>query len=184
MDIDFPALMKEKSDEGLKKYIDDYTKYMPEAIEAAINELQRRGHTFSEGEIDSFNQIMQAQRQTIEKRANEPLDSLKWDENAVSNENVPKLFSQRTIYLVTTLLGAVTGAILLAINIKRMKRTTGIVPTICFGLIYSLLQIWTLSRADDRKSVALFSMLGAIILNALFWRKYIDKDTKYRAAGV
>jgi len=184
MDIDFAALMIEKSDDGLKKYIDDYSKYMPEAIEAAINELKRRGHTFSEKETDSFKDLLRSQKETIEKRKNEPLSPFKWDESAVSDENVPKLFSQRTIYGFAALFGVVTGAILLAVNIKRLGKTAGILPTICFGVLYSVAQGWILSSIGARGSVLAVSILGAIILNGLFWKKYIGKDTKYRTVSL
>ncbi len=180
MVIDLPALMKEKSDEGLRKYIDDYNKYTPEAIEAAIYEMQIRGVAFSEEETESFRKMILERKETIKKREEESSENFKWDENAVSDDSVPGLFSQKTIYLVSSLFGVITGAILLAINIKRTKRIKGIVPTIAFGASFTLLQILLLSYFNNARPVFGVAVVGAITLNEFLWKKYIGNDTKYR----
>ncbi len=54
MEIDFEKLMTNKSDEGLQDYIYNWAKYTPEAVEAAIAEMQKRGRVFQDEELVNF----------------------------------------------------------------------------------------------------------------------------------
>ncbi len=44
-------VMTGKSEDGLADYVDNFTKYTPEAIKAAVDELKRRGRNFSAEEL-------------------------------------------------------------------------------------------------------------------------------------
>jgi hypothetical protein len=51
MDHDFEKLMVNKSDEDLQIYITNSGRYKREAVEAAINELRKRGQTFEDEQV-------------------------------------------------------------------------------------------------------------------------------------
>ncbi|MBX7107638.1 MAG: hypothetical protein K1X61_03220 [Chitinophagales bacterium] len=46
MEIDFQKLMSGKSDEGLQEYLDNRSKFTPDAVEAAIAEFRKEGERF------------------------------------------------------------------------------------------------------------------------------------------
>jgi hypothetical protein len=67
MEMDFKKLISNKSDEGLQEYLDKRSKFTPEAIEAAIAEMQKRGRTFSDAELNTYRQEIQQRRVEVEK---------------------------------------------------------------------------------------------------------------------
>lgn len=67
MEIDFQKLMSNKSDEGLQEYLDNRTRFTPDAIEAAIAEMQKRGRKFSDEELNTYQREIQQRRVLVEK---------------------------------------------------------------------------------------------------------------------
>ena len=53
-------VMRGKSNEGLNDYINNFGKYTPEAISAAVNELKRRGKKFSAQELEGIDRKVHA----------------------------------------------------------------------------------------------------------------------------
>ena len=66
MQIDYQKLMTSKSDEGLQEYLDKCSTYLPEAVEAAIIEMQKRGRAFSDEELTTFRQNSEVSRKRNE----------------------------------------------------------------------------------------------------------------------
>ncbi|QEC53575.1 hypothetical protein [Anseongella ginsenosidimutans] len=79
--------MANKSDEGLLEYLENRTKFRPEAIEAAIAEMQTRGRVFGEEELSAYRREFEQRREITEKEDNEfwkPGNS--WNKNIVTDE--------------------------------------------------------------------------------------------------
>ena len=67
MKIDFPKLMSKKSDEGLQEYLDNRDRYVPDAIEAAVVEMKKRGRKFTVEEIEGLIREMRERREADER---------------------------------------------------------------------------------------------------------------------
>jgi hypothetical protein len=181
MGVDVEKLMNGKSDEDLQKYLDNRMDYTPEAVVSAIAEMQKRGRTFSDEELTGIRNEMQLKR-TTEEVGKKGM----WNKNVVTDKAAPSYYSEKAIYLFGTFFSVLFGAVLLAINIKNTELKKGVWPVLAFGVIYTVLQIWILTelQVNSSSGAYLFSMVGTLLMNYLFWRKYIGKDTKYRTRPI
>lgn len=186
MEIDFTKKMTEKSDEYLVEYVNNRMKYVPDAVEAAIAELQKRGHSFSDEELTTI-------KSDLEKKQSEiNADIPTWNKNAnnITNApNAPLIYSQRAVSAFAILFSVLFGSIMLAINFKRLGKKKGIAPVIIFGVVYTSFVIYIVSTFVKQSSGTsgpsiILSAGGAAILKYLFWDKYIGKDTLYRAKPI
>lgn len=182
MEIDFEKLMAAKSAEDLQKYMTDNSRYTPEAISAAINELRKRGRVFTETELIKINSDIE-QKKENDNNNNFTFD---WKKNVVTDIDAPLFYSERVIWYFSILFGVITGGVLLSINLKKLNKKKVSFFTLLFGIIYSIFTIWIIGLISEKtKSTSGltigFNGVGAFVLHRFFWRKYIGKDTKYRA---
>ncbi len=184
MQIDFSDLMSKKSDEGLQRYIDDISKFVPEAIEAAIAEFQKRGRIFSAEELSMLNAAIQERKDALEREESKGFERRNWEENIVDEIDAPTFYSEKAIFIFSTAFGVLFGSVLLAINLNRLKLTKGATAVIFFGIGYSILQFSFLQIFQRNSFAVPLSMAGAGILDYFFWRKYIGQTFKYRANPV
>jgi hypothetical protein len=100
MEFNFNSPLSNKSDAQLQERIENRQKYMPETIQAAISELQHRGHLFTDEELKIYNQDIQAKLKNaaLEKRTG-GLFSKAYDYNIVEDPDAPLLYSRRAIYI-------------------------------------------------------------------------------------
>ena len=69
---------------------------------------------------------------------------------------------------------------MLAINLKAVNNKRGIYPVIIFSVLYTALSIYILNLINVGTPGALAAgAIGALILNNVFWNKYIGKETLY-----
>ena len=185
MEIDFQKLMNSKSDEGLQEYINNRAKFTQEAVEAAITEMQKRGRVFSDEELTGIKQEFQLKQVTIEKEEENSFWKKKWEKNIVTDEDAPIYYSEKAIFWFTLFFSVLFGAILLAINLRKTETKKGIWQVIAFGIIYTGLQYYLLSIVSDGNGLTIvFCTVGALIMDYLFWNKYIGKDKKYRTKQI
>ena len=111
MEIDFQKLMSGKSDERLQEYLDNRSKFTPEAIEAAIAEFQKRGRVFSDDELYIIKQELQQIRVNAEK------------EFERDNKDGKVHYWWGLLGLIP-LLGAIVGAVLILLGIFRFSNKT------------------------------------------------------------
>jgi hypothetical protein len=92
------------SDEELNDRIENRQKYLPETTEATITELQQRGHTFSEEELNIINQDIKAQRENVALygKGSLGLSNNKYKSNLVDDPEAPMFYSRRAIYIHCT----------------------------------------------------------------------------------
>ena len=176
--------MASKSDEDLRKYIDKRSLFVPEAIYAAISELEKRGQTFSEEEIAVIKSDI-AKKAAEENQRDEELSDAAWKKNVVLDGNAPEYYSEQAIWGFTIGFGVLFGSILMAINFNNTESKKGIVQVILFGAAYTTLQIWLLSLLPRNTGLTFItSGIGALALNYIFWKNYIGKETKYRTRPI
>lgn len=187
MVIDFQKLMSGMSDEGLQEYIDKRENFTPQAIEAAIAEMQKRGRTFTDEELENI-------RQEFLKKKEEALKSVepswsswkyKWQKNVVTDESAPEYYSERAIYMFSIVFSMLFGAILSAINFSRREdNNTGVIEVLGFGICYTSFEVWILSMMHGHSGLGLPLNLGGALILQFFWKRHIGPDTKYRAKSI
>ncbi len=186
MEIDFVKLMPSKSDEGLQEYIDNRQKYSPIAIYAAIDELKKRGRTFTDEEFTQIVNDIEKQQEISKQRVVESDNSLsKMNKNVVDDPSAPEYYSERAIYTFSIFFSVLFGSILMAMNINRTEKKNSSWTSVLFGLVYTGLQMWGLSYVPRTTGLTVgVSIGGALLLNHFFFKKYIGKDTKYSARPI
>src|SRR4051812_7430114 len=107
-----------KSEEELNTYLQNYQKYTKEAIEAAKQELERRGKVFSEDEVASINHKISEKEKIAETEKNKW--GAKWRRNVVKDPEAPMLYSERAINAFSFFFSVLVGVIFLAKNLKKL----------------------------------------------------------------
>lgn len=152
-------IAKGKTSNELLQIIRNKNTESEEKVSAALAELQSRGI-----ETNDNSQMIESIKN------NEP----KLDENA------PTLYSDRVIYTFSILFSVIFGGILFARNLKEVDNKSGIYPVIIFSVLYTALSIYILTLINvGTVGTFVFGALGAIIINNLFWNKYIGKGILY-----
>ena len=181
MGTSFRDLMTTKSDDGLMEYLTNFRKYTPGAITAAVDELKRRGKTFTEQELADI-------KEKIETRIKEDKeeDSLwgngSWTANVVTDMNAPFLYSKGAIRGFCVVFTIIFGAVLLSSNISDIKKKWTVIG---FGVIYTGLTIVLANIIPSNTFwVLLLNTAGGLGLTTTFWDMYVGKETKYRAKPI
>lgn len=185
MEIDYKALMESKSEEGLRKYISEASKYKTEAIQAAIHELKSRGLFVSDVEIQTVN--AEIERKKLAEIAEIEEEDNPWGEQNITGDvNSPHYYSRPIIWIFCVVFTTLAGSLLLVSNIKKSHKKEGLPIVLTFGILYTVATIWAINTLKE-KSINpsglpfLFNAAGGFVLDRFFWMKYIGKDTKYRA---
>lgn len=97
-------VMMGKSEAGLAEYLGNFTKYTPDAIKAAADELKRRGRKFSEEELKEID-IKIAKRKDAEDEEDTLFASGSWKKNVVTDPNAPLLYSKGAIRALVDIFG-------------------------------------------------------------------------------
>jgi hypothetical protein len=185
MEIDYVKLMASKTDQELDNFISLGSKFFPAEIQAAIAEMQKRGRVFSSTELSTLLQEEQAEP-FPEKTTVRPLDSaFGWQKNIVDDENAPAYYSDKAIQMFSIGFSVFFGAVLMAINLNKVPSKNGKWGVIAFGIVFTSIQIWTLSMVPNNAFLTILTCyFGSMLMNHLFWKKYIGTDTKYRAKPI
>lgn len=187
MNIDFAKLMSNKSDAGLQEYLNNISKYQPEAVEAAILEMQKRGKNFSDEDLNNIHNAITLKKVEIEKVKND-FSIVEKYENIVNDKNAPAYYSEKAILNFSIFFGVITGAILLTINAANRGLRNIALFTIAFGILYTSLEIWIIDIMNAKSMryggfTVGINLIGAMILNKVIWKRAFG-DIKYRAKPV
>jgi hypothetical protein len=182
----FERLMTTLSDNELQGYLNNQSKYIPEAIEAALAEIQKRGRVFSEAELSALQMEINLRKEVV-PIANEVPNTINplWKKLVpVDDPNAPVFYSERAIYLFSIFFNVLFGTILSAINFSKTEQKKGIFEVIAFGIGYTALMLAVLMQFPRNTIlIIVFNVAGAMILQ-LFWNKYIGKGVQYHARPI
>jgi hypothetical protein len=143
----------------LANIIRDSTHEPEEKVTATLVELKKRGI-----EATVYSEI---------------IESIKSKEPKL-DENLPTLYSDRVIYIFSILFSVIFGGILFARNLKEVDKKIGIYPVIIFSVLYTALSIYILNLINaGSPGTFVLGAIGALVINNVFWNKYIGKDIKY-----
>jgi hypothetical protein len=186
MDDHFNYTASKLSDPELRENIDNRQDYLPETVEAAITELQSRGVEFTDEELQVFHADIEAHS----NNASLPNKSIglfnkEYQNNLVKDPAAPSLYSRRALYIFTVLLGAMFGAIMLAINAGKVKNRDGILWTLLFGVCFTAIQLIIIDKTASGTSLGIvFGIAAAYCFDYFFWGKFIGNETFYRAKPI
>ena len=151
-------ILEKNSDKELIKIIKERTTEPEEKVLAAFAELYKRGTDTTE----------------LSKK-----QDLNPDESK-EVEELPVLYSEKVIYTFSILFSVLFGGILFANNLKTVGNKKGALPVIIFSVLYTGLTIYLVNLINTNSSATLIlNMIGALIINNLFWNKYIGKGKLY-----
>jgi len=174
-------VMVTKTEAGLFDYIHNFNKYTPEAIEAAVSELQRRGRKFTNEELREIKEII-TKRTKAEQEEDDPL----WNpsghqDDIVTDPHAPLLYSKTAIRIFSVCFSSVFGAILLSSNIDSKAKKSIV---IAFGIVFTAFTLLLYLIPHTIIYVLLLNTAGGMALTTTFWDKYVGKGIKYRMKPV
>jgi len=177
MEKNFKTLMEKKSNEGLMEYVINIDKYISTAVNAAVDELTKRGHPFSEEELIDINA-------KIEKKIHSEKSEVSFwtsnysKENIVKDPDAPLLYSKGAIIGFSSFFTVIFGAVLLSSNLTDKKKKWTVIGV---GILYTIIVMIISNQTPVRGSLTLvLNTLGGYALTVSFWDKYIGETTKYR----
>jgi len=157
---DWPNIVSKLSNDDLVRIIRDERSYPELKVAAALTELKNRGI-----DTENYHNLMESMK----------------DKDPEPDENSPILYSDKVIYTFSILFSVIFGGILFAINLKEVNNKKGILPVVSFSILYTALSIYLLNKINlGTLGSFIFGAFGAIIINNLFWNKYIGKGVAYR----
>jgi hypothetical protein len=181
MATDYMELMTTKSDQGLQEYIDNRKKYNPQSVFAAIEELKKRGRSFSDKEIETIKADLEKQEEISKQRTSE----VEGSKNVVKDMDAPEYYSEKAIYTFSIGFGVLFGSILMAFNLKKAQQKNQPLIVILFGIVFTALELWLLSYLPRNTGLTIGANAGgALIINYYFWKKFMGAETKYRAKSI
>jgi hypothetical protein len=166
------------SEQSLNEYIVNRYKYIPEIVEAAIFELQKRGRVFSEEELLTIRKDIEVKEDPEKKREEEIFVPKAY--NNVSDENAPEYYSMQLIRIFAVLFSVLFSSVLMAMNLARTPGKKGMWEVIIFGVVYTGALVLLGSKVDLGLLGIVLNFAGAYMIEYFFWNKYIGADAVYR----
>ncbi|GAB2795341.1 hypothetical protein HNQ93_002991 [Hymenobacter luteus] len=186
---DFAAKMSRKTVAELRDYVDNRYQYREEAVLAALEELDRRGTP--EPAAATIMQELQISQQETARRESVARAQEEEREQArrrirgeevpaeVADETGPVLYSPSTITVFSVLFSMVAGGVLLALNLRTLRR---------FGLSWLVLLLalgywvgaqysmkWILENYGTQYFWlgSVFNILAIVLYNLFVWPRFI-----------
>ncbi|MGI4760137.1 MAG: hypothetical protein ACRYF0_05495 [Janthinobacterium lividum] len=165
---DYAAKMALKPDAALRDYVTGHAQYREEAVLAALDELRHRGQPAPEDA---------SLRPSLEAVVQEQARAAAQAPAAVEEEELPRLYSPAGIVVMSAMISVVAGAVLLALNMRMMKRGKAIVGLAAFVLIYIVGRGLLLSWLSEHQMLTPYTFIIdlPIIIAYIwwFWPRYV-----------
>ncbi len=174
---DYAAKMALKPDAALREYVVGYAQYREDAVLAALDELRRRGQPAPEDATLRPTLEAAVQQQQAEELARQPTPIASGE--VVPEDEQPVLYTPGVIVLFSVLFNTIlAGAVLLALNLRRVNRSKAIWGLAAFVLGYLVLEsvIINVIAQKGQLNPLLLSLLNlpAILAYVLwFWPRYV-----------
>lgn len=128
---DYAAKMAPKPDTALREYVTGHAQYREEAVLAALNELRSRGQPAPE-DAD----LRPALEAVVQEQAIAAASTQAVAAAEVAAADLPQLYPPVGIVVVSVCVSVVVGAVMMAINLYRLKRTNAIIGLAGFIIAY------------------------------------------------
>ena len=183
------SVLAKLSDRELEKYLEKGNRFVPEAVQIAVQILEERGRIFADVEKADIQNIIQNKIDSEEQKLKDEQEDLK--DHITENPSAIALHSRTLIWTSSLLLGTSFGAILMASNFIMLKKYTSGFLTLILGVIYFPFQYYAYQFIIEnnfanhgRYSPEIFPIvLGPAILT-LIWVTAMPKRLPYRSKSL
>ncbi len=173
---DYAAKMALKTAADLRQYVTGYVQYREEAVLAALAELRQRGQPAPEEETlrPQLEAAVQQAAATAQRSQPTPAEAA-----ALPLDEQPALYTPGVIVLFSVLFNTIlTGAVLLAINMRRLKNTRAIWMLAAFVLAYLVGEALVVNQFMksynlSRLFVSLLNLPAILVYILWFWPRYV-----------
>lgn len=102
-------------------------------------------------------------------------------ENIERKQNLPELFSKNLILIFAILFSTIFAAALLIFNLRTLQKNKAAIWVLLFTVVYLIATAAVMQALSlDPGYTLIANVIGAAILNELFWNKYIGRDLEFR----
>lgn len=180
MDPYYANKMAAKTEGELLEYFTNHQKYVPVAVLAAVAELQKRGHSFTEAELAT----LESERQAVRQATQAEVAATEAEAETEEAGRVSPLYSPNAIMGFSIFFSLLFGAMLLATNIRETNNRKGSWVVIGFSIVYMALEVVLFQVYRSSTLTLGLNLIGALILNFYFWPKYIGFERAYEAKPI
>lgn len=178
------SVLRKLSDSELEKYIKEGNRFVPEAVSIAFELLKERGRVFTEEEKTAVQELIQSKKNAEEAKLTEEKEL--WKDHITEDPTAIKLYSRMTVFISSVLLGTIPGAILLCLNLIKLKKYFPALLTLIFGFLFFFLQEYVFQSHFDFSTTSRSSPeMGIIVIGTLslvgIWVATIPKKLPYQA---
>lgn len=160
------SVLRKLSDSELEKYVKEGNRFVPEAVQIAFEILKERGRSFTEQEEAEIQQMIRNKKEAEEVSFTEEQET--WKDHITEDPDAAKLYSRRTILVSTVFFSPIPGAILLFLNLIKLKKYLAAFSALAFGFIFFMFQKYVLQSRFDFDSPSRYSPeIGVIAIGAL-----------------
>jgi hypothetical protein len=159
-------VLRKLANQELEKYLKEGNRFVPEAVQAAFEILEERGHVFSEMEKTSVQQLIQHKKEEEEAKRTEEVEV--WKDHITEDPQAVKLYSRMTILVSSVFFSPIPGAILLFLNLIKLKKYLASFLALAFGFLFFIFQKYVLLSHFDFGTTSRYSPeIGVIAVGAL-----------------
>lgn len=159
-------VLRKLSNLELEGYLKEGNRFVPEAVQAAFEILEERGRVFSEQEKTAVQQLIQHKKE--EEEAKHAKEVEVWKDHITEDPDAIRLYSRMTIFVSSVLFSTIPGAILLALNLVKLKKYFPAFLTLAFGVLFFIFQKYVLFSHFDFGTTSRYSPeIGVIAAGAL-----------------
>lgn len=179
-------VLRKLSNQELEGYLKEGNRFVPEAVQAAFEILEERGRIFNEQEKTAVQQLIQRKQEAEEAKRAEEVEV--WKDHITEDPEAIKLYSRMTIFVSSILFSTIPGAILLSLNLIKLRKYFPAFLTLAFGVLFFIFQKYVLlshfdfgtsSRYSPEIGVIGIGTLSLILISVLA----TPKKLPYRAAS-
>lgn len=180
--------MREKSNFDLQELVRNYQNEDKMFVIAALRELERRDVLYPEDR--KLLEDLEDEMKTPVRFEKDVLPvtpfSMFRDPDIVDDFKAPKLYSRYAIRFFAIIFSTLFGGILLAINFNRLGKKREIAFVVVFSLLYSILvyRVTVLKPENAATITLIMNLLGSLILEEFFWKRYIGRHFKFRKQAI
>lgn len=167
-----------KTDSELDKILSDKHKYSKDEVSAARIVLEER--TLVKPDLENKTEDLKEPLHSNFYFHQTPSNKVKNELESYNYSDAPVLYSKRVILLFSAIFSTIFGAVLLIANMKQTNNQKGKNQVLIFGILYTIACLLIINMFDTASNLTIiFNLVGAAILNEIFWNKFIGKDFKY-----
>lgn len=160
------SVLRKLSNQELEGYLKEGNCFVPEAVQIAFEILEERGRIFSEQEKTSVQQLIQHKKEEEEAKRTEEVEV--WKDHITEDPEAVKLYSRRTILVSSVFFSPIPGAILLFLNLVKLKKYLASFLALAFGFLFFMFQKYVLLSHFDFGTTSRYSPeIGVIAAGAL-----------------